>query len=103
MYALIRRYQEADSTLTLSSLVRSGFRDSDTERASDLLYGTGALVANAIYRRQGIAGLRRVYQLRADGDTLLRELATELGMSTVDNRSLDGWWRAEAARASRSH
>jgi hypothetical protein len=103
MYALVRRYQEADSTLRLSALVRSDFQDSDTERASDLLYGTGALVANAIFRRQGIAGLRKVYQSRADGDTLLRELAAALGMSAVDNGSLDSWWRAEAARASRSH
>ncbi len=103
MYALVRGYQEADSTLRLSALVRSGFQDSDAERASDLLYGTGALVANAIFRRQGIAGLRKVYQSRADGDTLLRELATALGMSALDNGSLDSWWRAEAARASRSH
>lgn len=103
MYALVRRYQEADSALTLSGLVRNGFGDNDTERASDLLYGTGALVANAVYQRQGIAGLRKVYQLRADADTLLRELATELGMPAADDRSIDRWWRAEAARASSGH
>lgn len=100
MYALLRRYQEADPTLTLSSVLHNDFENGDAKRGSELLSATGALVANALYRRQGITGLRRFYQLKGDPDTLLRELATQLGLPATDDRSLDSWWRAEAARAS---
>ncbi len=103
MYAVLRRYQEADSTLTLSGLMRNGFRDSDAVRGTDLLYATGALVANAVYRKQGIAGLRTFYQKKGDADTILRELATELGLPMTDDGALDRWWRAETARASNNN
>lgn len=100
MYALLRSYQQSDSTLTLSGLIRSGFRVQDADRASNLLYSTGALIADTIYRRRGIAQLKNVYQLKGDPDTLIRGISTALGFSPTDNRSLDAWWRAEAARAS---
>lgn len=99
MYALLRNYQQADSTLALSDLVRRRFQVPDADRATNLLYATGALVANAIYRRQGIAGLRRVYQLKGDADTILRGISSALGLSPTDNGPLDTWWRTEAARA----
>ncbi len=100
MYALLRRYQQSDSSLTLSSLIRSQFQAADADRASNLLYATGALIADSIYRRQGIAGLRNVYQLRGDPETLIRGISSALGFSSTDNRSLDLWWRTETARAS---
>ena len=100
MYALLRRYQEADPTLTLSGILHNTFESGDAKRGTDLLYSTGALVANALYRRQGIAGVRRFYLLKGDPDTLLRELAAQLGLPATDDRSFDRWWRTEAARAS---
>jgi hypothetical protein len=99
MYRLLRRYQEADPSLSLSSLVKNRFEIGDAQRGTDLLYASGALVANAVYRKQGIAGLRRLYQLKGDEDALLRAVALELGLSTTDFRSLDAWWRSEPARA----
>jgi hypothetical protein len=100
MYALLRRYQEADPTLTLSGVLQNTFENGDAKRGTDLLYATGALVANALYRRQGIAGVRRFYQLKGDTGILLRQLAIELGLPGTDSGSLESWWRAEATRAS---
>jgi len=99
MYALLRRYEEAHPTITLSALLHNDF-ETDAKLGTDLRYATGALVANALYRRQGIAGVRKFYQLKGDTDTLLRELAAQLGLPLVDAASLDNWWRTEAARAS---
>jgi hypothetical protein len=99
MYALLRRYQVADSTLHFAALVRNGFTVAGAERATDLQYATGALIVNAIYKKTGIAGVRRIYQLQGDPNALLRAIAIELGRPPDDD-SLDSWWRAEAARAS---
>lgn len=101
MYALLERIQQSDPTLTFTGLARSGFQLDEADRASNLLYATGALVANAIYRRDGIAGLRKVYQVQGDADTLLRAISAALGLSPTDTTALDTWWRSEAVRASR--
>ena len=100
MYRLLRSYQQSDSTLTLSGLIRSQFQVADADRATNLLYATGALIADTIYRRQGIRGLRSVYELKGDPDTLIRGIASALGLSPTDTQSLDNWWRIEAGRAS---
>jgi hypothetical protein len=99
MYELLHRYQQSDTTLKLSALMRNGFQTSDTERSSTLLYATGALVSNAIYNKQGIAGLRRIYQLKGEPETIMRGISAALGLSATDDRPLDTWWRTEAARA----
>lgn len=101
MYALLQRYQQSDPTLTFSGLARSGFELDDADRASNLLYATGALVANAVYRRAGIAGLREVYQVKGGADALLQAISTALGLSPTDSTALDTWWRSEAVRALR--
>ena len=100
MYALLHSYQEADSTLTLSGLIRGQFHVADADRASNLLYATGALIADSIYRSQGIAGLRSIYQLKGDPETLIRGISSALGFSPSDSRSLDTWWRTETVPAS---
>ncbi len=102
VYAAVRGYQLADSTLSLSRLYRTGFEDSDGLRQSDLVYGTGALIANAVYRRSGIAGLRALYQATGDEESMLRTIATALGLPPGDAGALDRWWRAEAAHAANS-
>ena len=99
MFALLRSYQLADSTLSFPTLVRQGFNVSDADRGTNLLYATGALIVDALYRRNGIAGVRRIYQLRTDPNALLRSISIELGVPP-DDASLDRWWRAETARAS---
>jgi hypothetical protein len=97
MFALLRSYQQADSTLSFTTLVRNGFSVSDADRGSNLLYATGALIVDALYRRNGIASVRRIYQLQSDPNTLLRALAIELAVPP-DDASLDRWWRMAAAR-----
>jgi hypothetical protein len=99
MFALLRSYQQADSTLSFTTLLRGAFSVSDADRGTNLLYATGALIVDALYRRNGIASVRRIYQLRSDPNTLLRALAIELAVPP-DDASLDRWWRLAAARAS---
>jgi hypothetical protein len=101
MYALLRTYQRSDSTLTLSRLIRSNFEDPDADRSSNLLYGSGALIADSIYRRGGIPALRNVYQAKGDPEALIRDISAALGLPPNDIRSLDNWWRTEMERASR--
>ena len=101
MYALLRSYQRSDSTLALSRLMRSNFEDPDTDRSANLLYGSGALIADSIYRKGGIAALRSVYQAKGDANSLIRTISAALGLPATDDRSLDAWWRTEAERAAR--
>lgn len=101
MYALLRNYQRSDSTLSLSRLIRSRFDDPDAERSSNLLYASGALIADSIYRRGGITALLSVYQAKGDADSLIRAISAGLGLSPINDRSLDSWWRTEAERALR--
>lgn len=98
MYRLLRSYQQSDSTLALSGLIRSQFQVSDADHASNLLYATGALIADTIYRKQGISGLRSVYEMKGDPDTLIRGISSALGFSPTDTKSLDAWWRTETVR-----
>lgn len=97
MFALLRSYQQADSTLSFTTLVRQGFDVADADRGTNLLYATGALIVDAVYRKNGIASVRRIYQLRTDPNTLLRAISIELGVPP-DDAALDRWWRTEAAR-----
>lgn len=101
LYVLLRNYQQSDSTLALSRLIRSDFEDPDADRSANLLYGSGALIADSIHRTGGIAALRTVYQAKDDPGSLIRTITAALGLSPTDDRSLDKWWRAEAERAAR--
>ncbi len=99
VYTAVREYQVADPKLSLTKLYRTGFEDSDPLRQSDLVYGTGALIANAVYQKRGIAALRMLYQTGGDAETMLRAISAALGLPPNDPGALDRWWRAEAARA----
>lgn len=100
MFALLRREQDADPRLTMAGVLDYDFENRPARLGSDLQRATGALVANAIFRKRGIAGLRKVTQLRGDTNTLMRELAAQLDLRNTDSASLDAWWRAEAKRIS---
>ena len=97
MYGAVYRYQREDSTLTFPGLFRNAFEGGDPLRASDLLYGTGALLANAVYQKHGIAGLRKLYQATGDTATMLREISRALDLPLDNSRALDRWWRQEAS------
>lgn len=97
MYGAVYRYQREDSTLTFTGLFRKGFELNDPLRASDLLYGTGALIANAVFQKHGIGAVRRLYQSTGDNETMLREIARALDLPVDNPRALDRWWRQEAS------
>jgi hypothetical protein len=99
MYALLGTYQRSDSTLALSRLIRTNFEDPDADRSSNLLYGSGALIADSIYRRGSISALRNAYQAKGDPESLIRDISVALGLPPNDIRSLDNWWRTETERA----
>ena len=54
-------------------------------------YATGAMVADAVFRRGGLPALQRLLQIGGTTDQLLVALPGELG---VPAESLDQWWRA---------
>lgn len=101
LYRVLRSYQHSDSTLTFSGLIKNDFRDPDDDRSANLLYGSGGLIADSIYRKGGIAALRNVYQVKGDPDSVIRAISTALGFSPTDIVSLDKWWRTETERAAR--
>lgn len=100
MYALLKREQDADPTLTIGGVLNYDFENRPAKLGSDLQRATGALIANAVFRKRGIDGLRKFTQLRGDTNTLMRELAAQLGIRDTDSTSLDAWWRTEAKLAS---
>jgi len=96
MYALLRRYQESHPRLGLRELLRRQFEGEGGKEESEAVYATGALIANAVYRRQGISGVRALGAL-PDSDAVLAALPARLGLPRADDRAIDRWWRAEAA------
>lgn len=96
MFALLRRYQESHRSLGLRELLRRQFEGEGGKQESEAVYATGALIADAVYRRQGIAGVRAMAAL-ADSDAILAALPTRLALPGSDDRAIDRWWRAEAA------
>lgn len=102
MYALLKREQDADLSLTMAGVLDYDFENKPAKLGSDLQRATGAMIANAVFRKRGIAGLRKFTQLRGDTKTLMRELAAQLDLRDADSTSLDAWWRTEAKRVSGS-
>ena len=103
LYAQLRQYQELNPTLTIADLLRGGSHDVDARAWTDAHRATGALVAETIYRKEGIRGLRAFALLKRDPDTLVASLRALLGLAASDPAALDRWWRNEAARASQTH
>ena len=99
MYVLLNNYLQAHASLTLSGLLKSGF-ETGAKTGTDLRYATGALIVEALYRKEGIGGVRKFYQIKGDNETLLRELAVQLKLREANDAALDNWWRNEAILAS---
>jgi len=62
------------------------------------LYATNGLIIDAIYRRSGMAGLRRFAMLHGEPASLVARLSEFVGPIGPD---VNAWWRAEAAAAAR--
>ena len=98
LYALLRDYQAAHPRVTVADLVR-GDVPAWGQHETDALYATSALVIDAVFRRGGIAGVRRLANAKGAADPLLAAIRGELGLSAADSAALDRWWRQRAARA----
>ncbi|MGI8548724.1 MAG: hypothetical protein ACR2M1_15575 [Gemmatimonadaceae bacterium] len=69
MYALLRRYQKADPTVTLAALLKNDPAVGPAREQTDALYATGALVVDTVYARAGISGLRELAHRPRSGCT----------------------------------
>jgi hypothetical protein len=98
MYVLLKRYQDAHPGVGLRDLLRMQ-HESGGKLETDAVYATGALIADAVHRRQGVGAVRALATL-PDTDAILAALSSRLGLRGADDRSMDEWWRGEAARAS---
>ena len=96
MYPRLRDYQIAHPTVTLSEVL-TGIAPGGSV-ASDAMYTSSAIIVQAIYRRSGIAGLRRFAAVSGGPDKVLQRVPEFLGLG--GDQTLDDWWRAETAELS---
>ncbi len=100
MFVHLRQLQISHPTLNLAQVFRNDIPAAEAEDITDAYYATAALVVDAVYRRTSISGLRALALLPGDPNSLLAALPAQLGLSSSDQRALDEWWRAQAARIS---
>jgi hypothetical protein len=86
---LLVRYQAAHPDSTLRDLL-SVFGGDDSP-----FYASGALVADAVFRRYGQDGIRRLLAIGPSNDVLFAVLPGLLG---IGPDSLEQWWRAQPSR-----
>ena len=100
LYSLLRDYQAAHPRVTVADLVR-GEVPAWGQHETDALYATSALVIDDVFRRGGIAGVRRLAGANGAPDVQLATVREALGLPATDPAALDRWWRQRAARAGR--
>ena len=101
LYALLHDYQGAHQHVSVADLVHGQVAAGWGQSETDALYATSALVVDAVYRRDGIAGLRRLARVSGDADLVIAAIRETLGLSATDPSALDRWWRQRAALAAR--
>jgi hypothetical protein len=94
MYALLARYQSIHPEVSMAEVLRG--EAPGGEDATTALYATSGLIIDAIYRRNGIAGLRRFAQARGSPDDIIRALPEYISGAAGD---IDRWWRDETKAA----
>ncbi len=98
LYRVLVAYERAHPAVSFGALVRGDVADTiDAVSTSDATYASGALLVDAVYRRSGAAGLRRLIAAPAVPEALLVAVARALGVDGVG--ALDAWWRGAAAAA----
>ena len=97
MYRLLAAFQKARPDVTLEALVRgtAGWGP----RENDARWATGALFVESVYRRAGIAGLRRLAGTPSEPDRLLQAMSNHLSLPDLNFPALERWWRQETERA----
>jgi len=96
MYSSLRDYQRAHPEVSVTGIF--GDEPPGGHDATIALYATRGLIVDAIYRRSGIAGLRRFALIRASPDDIIKVLPAHI--NAVDG-NIDRWWRAETEAATK--
>ncbi len=86
---LLARYQATNPDATLRDLL-STFGGDDSP-----FYASGALVADAVFQRHGLEGIRRLLTIGPSNDALFAALPGLLG---IGPDTLEQWWRAQPSR-----
>jgi hypothetical protein len=97
LFRRLAAYQKANPATRFAQLLegktpRGRWSDSDAEA----LNTTGALMVDAVYRKAGLPGLRRLMASEDGAARLTKILREELDDASLDP---DRWWRAEGAAA----
>lgn len=96
MYRLLAEWQRENPAVTLQALVSGGAGWG--VRENDASYATGALFIDAVYRRNGVSGLRALAGLPNETPALLAAMRVHLGFSSTDADALEQWWRKAVQR-----
>jgi len=97
MYKLLAQYQATHPEVTLEAVVRGA--PEVGPQVGDLVQATGALFADAVYRRGGFSAVRALLGTRSDPDSVLGTMRERLALR--DAQALERWWR-DSARAATS-
>jgi hypothetical protein len=99
LYGALAEYQRTYPSVTLAALIRGEVEIAhDAEATSDATYASGALIADAVFRRSGVPGLQTLADAPSDANALLRALSDALGLKAYPG-DLERWWRTPARRA----
>jgi len=96
MFRRLAQYQATHPIISLMDVL--GGEAPGGASATAALYATNGLIIDAIYRRSGMAGLRRFAMLHGEPASLVARLSEFVGPIGPD---VNAWWRAEAAAAAR--
>jgi hypothetical protein len=96
MYALLARYQASHPSVSMSEVLNG--EAPGGEDATSALYATSGLIVESVYRRLGIAGLRRFALVRGSPDDIIKVMPDYVVGFTG---SVNEWWRSETREALR--
>ena len=90
-------YQRKRPGTTLRALISGEVSDGWTNAETDALYASGALYVESVFRRGGLAALRRLAGTPGDPPALTRAMQRSLGLADGDEAGLERWWRVAPA------
>jgi hypothetical protein len=94
-FSMLRKYQLSHPTVTLAEALNGDAPGG--EDGTTALYASSGLIIDSIYRRFGVAGIRRFAKVTGTPEDIIKVLPDYV--SNWDSRGADAWWRSEAERA----
>jgi hypothetical protein len=90
-FSMLRDYERSHPNATLSQVLNGDAPGG--EAATTALYASSGLIIQSIYRRFGIAGLRRFANVKGSPDDVIAVLRDYV--SNWNGDAVDSWWRRE--------